>query len=79
MTADELVALKVRHRATLVTELKAIREAERGIDPRATLKARFDSTGTIADLALTTLLGFDRSLVTPGEFNEMVEYAGLEL
>lgn len=79
MTPEAVFTLKVRLRPTLLAELRSIRERNGGADPRATLKSRFDSTGTIAAVTLNTLLGFDRTLVTPDEFSEMVAYAAEQL
>jgi hypothetical protein len=75
LSAERRFEISQRIMSTLVTEMKKIREVSSGADPRATLKARFDSTGTVESVTLNTLLGFDRSIVTPDEFSDMVNNA----
>ncbi len=81
LSAERKLDITQRVLPTLVTQLKAIREMSSGADanPRATLKSRYDSTGTVASVALNSLLGFDRSIVDVADFGELVDAAALLL
>ena len=83
LSAERKLDITQRLLPTLVTQLKSIREGSGNAggtgDPRATLKSRFDSGGGIAHVALMTALTLDEGVVSPSEFNEMVDCAMLQL
>ena len=88
LSAERKLDLAQRILPTLVTQLKSIREGSGNAggvgDPRATLKSRFDSSGQtgptgFAHRDLMLALGLDEGVVTPGNFNEMVDAAALQL
>jgi hypothetical protein len=83
LSAERKVEISKRLFPLLVTELKKIREgsgnAGGGSDPRATLKSRFDSGGGTAHVALMTTLTLDEGVISPSEFNEMVDFAAEQL
>lgn len=84
MTAEQRTETAKRLLPTIVTQLRAIREMGGGIDPRPTIKSRYDTLPTPTEAgrqttALNTILGTDRTLLTPEEFNDMVNYAYTQL
>lgn len=80
MTAEQRTATAQRLLPTLITQMALIR-AGGGADPRPTIKQIYDTAAGAGSetakqaLALNATLGTDRSLLTPEEFNDMVNYA----